>query len=345
MNARSRAVLVSVAVLLLERGEARAGAPPYTVALEYVAGPDCPTAAQFGAVVAGRLGYDPFAAGAADHVLVRIGPRGRAIEARVEWRDPAGHWAGEQTFPPVITDCPRFARGVAFALAVQIQLLAAGPPAAAPTGGPPAIAAPPPEKPPAAPAAPPPVPAVTPVPPAPVPVVIVIPPAPRRARGPALAAGAGSGVGFGMSSSPVLLARVFGVLSWPRLSIELGAQASLPSTTRRADGAGFSQQEWLLAAAGCGRRSAWRACLLAQAGQVRMAGEQIDRPSSATAAVVQAGARLGFAQPVGRHVLLDARADGLVNLSRWTARLDLVPVWTAPRFAAALGVDAAVTFP
>jgi hypothetical protein len=148
-----------------------------------------------------------------------------------------------------------------------------------------------------------------------------------------------------MSSVPVLLGRVFGALAWRRASIELGAAVSRPTTTRRADGAGFWQQQILGTAAGCANRTRWSACLVANAGAVRMAGENIDRPTSATVVIVQTGARLGVSQHIGRRASVSARADGLVNVTRWTGKLDEVPVWTAPRFAAVLGVDASVLFP
>ena len=61
--------------------------------------------------------------------------------------------------------------------------------------------------------------------------------------------------------------------------------------------------------------------------------------------VVQVGVRAGVTQRLGRRAFLSAHADGLANLTRWTGSLDQVPVWTAPRFAAALGVDAGVQFP
>ena len=66
-----------------------------------------------------------------------------------------------------------------------------------------------------------------------------------------------------------------------------------------------------------------------------MAGENIDHPTTAWVPVVEAGARIGFTQPLGRRAFVNAHADGLVNLTRWTGSLDQVPVWTAPRFAAA----------
>jgi hypothetical protein len=321
-----------------------AQAKPLTVNLAYTAGPGCPSATEFKAVVAGRLGYDPFADNAPDRVLVELVPRGGSMDGRLEWRDASGGWAGEQMFPMVTTDCARLARGVGFALAVQIQLLAtvraepepvAGPPPAAPS----ASSAPAPPRPaasvvPAAPAAP------------AAPSLVVTAPLPhRRGPGPQLALGFGPALGVGMSASPTLLGRLFGVLAWTRLSIELAAQTSLPTTMRRPDGSGFSQQHLLLGAAGCALFTVLTACLVANAGEVRMAGVDIDRPTSAVAPVIQAGARLGAVQRLGHRVVLGAHVDGLVAVTRWRGTLDGVPVWTAPRFAAVMAIDAAVRFP
>jgi hypothetical protein len=161
---------------------------------------------------------------------------------------------------------------------------------------------------------------------------------------PVLAVGAGPSVGVGMSSTPVLLGRVLGAVAWPHLSLELAAELSLPATTRRADGAGFSQQLLLASAAACAVLTRWNACLLVNAGEVRMAGEDIEHPSSAQVPVVEVGARFGVVQGLGPRVFLNAHLDGLTILTRWTAALDEVPVWTAPRFAAALGVDVGVRF-
>jgi hypothetical protein len=142
-----------------------------------------------------------------------------------------------------------------------------------------------------------------------------------------------------MSSSPVLLGRLLGSLGWEHVSIELAAEASLPTTTRRSDGAGIVQQHLLASAAACGKLTRWKACLVANAGEVRMRGEDIDRPTSAVMPLVQAGARLGVVQPLRDGFFVDAHGDGLVNVFRWTGELDYLPVWTAPRFAAVLGID------
>ena len=156
------------------------------------------------------------------------------------------------------------------------------------------------------------------------------------------AMGAGTSVALGMSSSPVLLERFFGSLAGELLSVELGAEVSLPATTRRADGAGFSQQALLGTAAGCAALKPWFLCVIASAGEIRMGGTDVDRPSSGSVPVFDAGLRLSFTQPLTRRFFLTARAAGLIHVTRWTARLDEVPVWTAPRFGAAAGIDVGV---
>jgi len=228
-----------------------------------------------------------------------------------------------------------------FALAVQIQLLARAPAAPDANAAPPELA-------------PPPAPATAPKPSVPAQpqtdrkdrIVASdgdLAPSPDGAPGPVLVIGAGPSVGLGMSSEPVLLGRLFGAVAWPHLSVELGAVVSLPATTRRPDGAGFSQQHLLGSAAACATAVRWSACLVANAGEVRMAGD-IDRPSAASAPLVQVGARLAIRQDLGRHVFVRPRGEALVNLVRWTGRLDQVPVWTAPPFSGALGVDVGVRF-
>jgi hypothetical protein len=315
------------------------------VTLDYVAGSGCPDAAAFKSVVITRLGYDPFIEDATDHVLVRMAPHDRTTDGSIEWRDATGNWTGDQTFPSVGTDCPGLARAMAFVLAVQIQLQARASAAAPPTVTTPLESQPPPSanaaepipKPPLAPTA------VSGSPPEPA-IANAMRPSPGDER-PALRIGFGPSVGFGMSSAPILLGGAFGSLVWRRVSVELAAAASVPATTRRADGAGFSQQHLLASVAACAVVTRWSACALANAGEIRMAGENIDRPTSATAPLVEAGARVRFSQNLGDRGFVTAHADGVVNLIRWTASLDQVPVWTAPRLAAAFGVDAGVCFP
>jgi hypothetical protein len=339
-----RSVAVGAVLLSLLAAPGReARAAPLSVRLEYAAGPGCPDAADFKAVVIARLGYDPFVDAAPEQVLVRIAPRDRAIDGRIEWRDSHGQWAGEQTFPSVSTDCPRLVRAMGFALAVQIQLLArttATPRAS--TAAPTETGASP--ESPSATVAEQPI-SATPSNEPPVARVAAVGPSTTSGPRPALAIGVGPAVGFGMSSGPVLLGRLYGAIGWQHVAIELAAVASLPATTRRPDGAGFSQQYLLGSAAACATTTRWNGCVVGNAGEVRMAGENIDRPTSASLPVVQVGARAGVMQRLGRRAFLNAHADGLINLTRWTGSLDQVPVWTAPRLAATLGLEAGLRLP
>ena len=77
-----------------------------------------------------------------------------------------------------------------------------------------------------------------------------------------------------------------------------------------------------------------------------MAGENIDLPDLRRGAD-RSRPGLGSASStrLGRRFFVGAHADGLTNVTRWTATLDQVPVWTAPRFAAVLGLDVGVRSP
>jgi hypothetical protein len=331
---------------LLQPLENQARAAPLAVTLEYAQDTGCPTVADFKVLVVDRLGYTPFVEGATTHVIVRMDRRGGAMDGHIEWRDSAGRWTGEQAFPSVSTDCLRLARAMAFALVVQIQLLATGDPAAAANGTPRTETGSAPEAPvsPAVRQAPPAVtPSAAPVE-SPMPTVAAVPPPPADGA-PSLALGGGPSLALGMSSSPVALGRVFGALVWRHVAVEAAAMLSLPATTSRPDGARIWQQHLLGSIAACAPVTRWRGCAVANAGQVRMRGENIERHTSAGVVVVQLGVRAGFTQHLGRWAFVNAHADGLVNLIRWTGSLDQIPVWTAPPLAAMFGLDAGVQLP
>jgi len=325
---------------------AGARAAPFTVVLGYEATAGCPGANEFQELVKARLGYDPFADRSSNHAFVRIVPRGESLTGTIEWRDTTGRWLGDQEVPLAGPDCRRLVRTVALALTVQIRLLASAQSPSAektapPSTGPPVEAA--------LPQSPVPVPAPPPPPPlVPAPVVTAPRTEPRpavRAPWPRLDIGAGSAIALGMSNGPVFLGRVLGTLGWQSASLELAFEASLPATSRRADGAGFSQQALLAGIAACAPRGNWSACVVAKAGEVRMAGDRIDRPTSAVVPILEGGARLAGVRGLGRHFFLACHADALVNVTRWTGALDQVPVWTAPRFAAVVGIDVGVALP
>jgi hypothetical protein len=144
---------------------------------------------------------------------------------------------------------------------------------------------------------------------------------------------------FGMMAETAPFARLFGAVAWPRVALELAAEASLPETTQRADGAGYTQYNALGSVAGCGLEGRWSACLVLRAGVVRVAGHAIDAPRSASSALAQSGLRLAVRQRLGRWGYLSARGEGLLNLTRWTVTLDQLSVWTSPRVSYLAGLD------
>jgi hypothetical protein len=323
-------------------GQVDAGA--LAVALEYSAAPGCPDANDFKAIVVGRLGYDAFRGDARDRVLVNIASRGSAFEGHIEWRNAEGRWAGDRTFPSRSDDCNELGRAMAFALALQIQLsartraypgsnLTAVPTETGNTSETPVA----------------PIPAPLPNSPtsnvqqeAPIQTKVTKPP--DLVPQPTLAIGAGGLAGFGLSSTAVPFGRAFGSVAWQHSSLELAAEVAWPKTTRREDGAGYSQQQFLLSAAGCGDLQPWSACLLAKAGAIRILGKDLDHPKSPSGPMLETGLRLALVQPLGRQLYLAARAEGLVNVTRWRVTLDQNLFWASPRFVATVGLDIGVRF-
>jgi hypothetical protein len=319
---RLACIAAAAALAIGASAPARADAPEAAAQLDYDAAAGCPARDSFEAVVSGRLGYSPFHDGGADRVIVRIAGSGRSLAGRLEWRDATGAPIGEQTFPSRSGDCAELAKAIGFALALHLQLMAA-------TAEPPA--APPP-------APPPPAPAPAPPPPAPAPVVV------RPAPGPALVAGAGGSLGLGVASGPVGLVRLFGEVRWPHLALEASLEGSTPTTTRRADGAGFSQEQFLAGLAGCGLLSLASACAVAKAGDMRVTGEGVDAPRTASGLLLEAGLRVAASRFVGRRTYISARAEGLALLTQGKVTLDAVTLWTTPRYAALLGIDVGLKF-
>ena len=302
--------------------------------LDYEATPGCPSAATFEAIVAARIGYGPFRADAPDQVIVRIESAGRALEGRLEWRDAAGESIGDQAFPSRTGDCDELVRAIGFALALQIQLMettvAEGRSAPPPTDTTVAKAPPPP---------------------------IVPPPAAQiqstgttasdttnHRGGPFVLVGVGGAAGLGVSSNPVALARLFATAAWSHVAVELGGEVSVPATIHRADGAGFSQEQILASLAGCAVRGLWSVCAVGKAGELRVVGQGVNVPLTASGLMIQAGLRLAASFNLGHHTYIVAHVDGLGRLTQGTVTLDSMPVWTTPNFAALLGIDVAFRF-
>jgi hypothetical protein len=337
VHAAGLAVAVAVSVF----GPVRAQARTVVVAaqLDYAAASGCPTVDDFEAVVNARLGYRAFRPDAPGRVVVRIESAGRALEGRLEWRDATGTAIGEQLFPSRTGDCAELTRAMGFALALQIQLMAATvgenspppPPAPPEDTAVPKVTAPPP-------------------PSAPAPVAQIqstgsgASEATENGDGPAVLAGVGAAAGLGLSSDPIAVARLFVTMAWSHVAVELGGEASVPSTTHRGDGAGFSQEQILASVAGCGLRGPFSVCAVGKAGELRVVGQGVDVPLTASGVMILAGLRLAASHTFGHRTYIVGRLEGLARLTRGTVTLDSMPVWTSPTFAALLGIDVGFRF-
>lgn len=324
----------------LAAGKARANRSHMAVTLEYSSVEGCPDVNYFKAVVVERLGMDAFVDGAPKHVIVRVNTDGLTFEGNIEWLDASGNWAGERTFPSRSRDCEDLVRAMAFTLALQLQLSAITdvPPSESPPVGPARSAetAPTTTHPNSAPdkatiekRAPP---------------VVIDETPPTHHQRPLLGVGAGTLLGFGMSSSAVPFVRVFGEAVWPHGSLELAGELGMPTTIRRSDGSGFSHREMLASAAGCGTVQPWSACLVVKAGTVRIAGKDIDAPNTAGGAILETGFRAKASQQIFQRAYVSVYAEALVRPILWAVTLDQTVVWRSPRFAEALGIDVSLRF-
>ena len=90
--------------------------------------------------------------------------------------------------------------------------------------------------------------------------------------------------------------------------------------------------------------SAWSLCAVGKIGELRVAGQGVDVPLTASGLMIQAGLRLTASHTFGHRTYIIGRAEGLGRVTQGTVTLDSMPVWTTPRFAALLGIDVGVRF-
>ena len=91
-------------------------------------------------------------------------------------------------------------------------------------------------------------------------------------------------------------------------------------------------------------RSAWSLCAVGKVGELRVVGQGVDVPLTASGLTIQAGLRLMASHTFGHRTYIIGRAEGLARLTHGTVTLDSMPVWSTPRFAALLGIDVAFRF-
>lgn len=326
------------------------------------AGP-CWDESEFRKNVARRVGYDPFRDTAPVNMAIRVSGSARALDGTVEWRNAQGAPIGERRFVAKDGNCLRLLNEMSFAVGLQIQLLRSETPGQ--DDGPPVAATPSAREPvanqvpsdtektqrssPAGLAS----------------ATLESRAAPsKRAPEPARAlpnsamvgeevrapsrwsawVGAGPSLALGMAPSATASMRVFFAARRSSLSIEIGGQASYPTTLRQSDGSGF--HEWLIGmnTALCAHRNVVSACALGGVSQVRVAGMGVDQPRTPTGLIVHAGLRLATTLDLGGPWFIIVRTDALGLLTPCTVDLNQAAAWDMPRLGALVGIDAAARF-
>jgi hypothetical protein len=339
-RARTAAALTAAfvlwAVMSAYAGPARAE-PGTFVALEYEIAPDtdgCPDVEEFQSSVKRQLGYDPFRRAADRRVAVQIARKESGFGGWIKWSDASGHWVGDRRLSSRHPECSEIAANVAFAVAVQIQLLAALAPTspepspkaenatspstqqagAAPTTYPKAAAS-------------------------------ATPSRPARDRpGLRMSAGLGPSLALGIAPHPTALGRIFVSGRIDPLSVELSVDGALPTNRVASDGSGFSFTRFAAGAAACGHVRAFAACVTGTLGRLQASGLGVDRPASPAGLFSQVGGRIAGTHDLGDRYFVGARAEGLVMLSSWTVKLDDAAVWATPRIGGLIGVDVGLHF-
>jgi hypothetical protein len=292
----------------------------------------CPSPEQFQASVRDQLGYDPFDEQAPMRVTASASAAPHGIVGELLWHDADGALRGERRLSADHRDCTQFARNLAFAVLVQLQLLAKAAEDAAPDSAEPTTTPPKDPKPASAGQS------VTDDGAPPTKSTRDNKSTPDRPSTGALNAGLGPSVAVGLAPAPSLLGRVFATARHGMLSMELGASGSWPTTHRTQGEAGFRSSALFATLAPCAHLQGFAACGLVHAGQLTVRGTGIDEPRSSSGVLAQAGVRAAFAQPLG-PLAASLHVDLLRAFERWAVLIDGAEHWTQPGFTLVVGAD------
>jgi hypothetical protein len=326
-----------VAVLVLAAAPRRAaGATDTRVRLEYQADEQgaCVAADELRRMVTDQLGHDPFRSDADQQVAISIAKTETGFQGRIVWTEADGRQVGERLLSSRSRDCREIAANVAFAVALQLQLVERGSSADAgaatadgstpPTNGQADRVVVTPER----------------------PSVSTESPAVPREESPStlrLAVGAGPAVGIGLTPDVTAFGRLFVVARFRQMSGEIAADAALPATLDYRDGSGVAVNALGSSAAGCAHVAIVSACLLGRLGWLRAQGMGIALPRTSWGRFGEIGMRLAWTKDLGQFTV-SVHADGLMMLSRWNVVLNDAVVWSVPRVGAVVGLDVALRF-
>ena len=366
-------LLVATAFMIpqawLSRGAAAAETDLYVV-LHYgvdTSVRDCWDETEFRSSVTHQIGYDPFRESASINARVRVGGSANAVDGQIEWRKANGLLMGERRFVAKDGNCVKLLTEMSFAVGLQIELLR---PKTTPAAG--AVASASPRagttSPGSAPTAHTGVATATTAPnslsaketPASTPKSDVSdgvgkerlesvhdgaePSAPGPSARWPMWVGLGPSLAWRISPAVAGDARLFLGIRRASLSLEIGAEATYPSTETRWDGSGFRQTLLGGTLALCRHHEWLSACALGRASEVRLTGLGVNKPRSPTGFVAQGGLRLAATLPLGGPWLLTTHVDGLGALRPTRVVLNDGMVWEMSRLGVLAGMDLLVQF-
>jgi hypothetical protein len=331
----NRGPLAGVLVVLGTTGPAKAASPLY-VALDYEvhsASAGCLDERSFRTSVSDQLGYDPFRDDASRRVNATTRDAEHGTVGVVVWTGARGAQQGERRLESANRDCAEVTRAMAFAIAVQIQLLSSESGEAGNTSTPTE-----PQKPPTPETR---RPDLQPSQPRADPHLGETP----RDRKVEWLAGVGAGAAFGLAPTAAATGRVAIAARLGSVSGEIGGETSLPSTWQAPDGSGFELRFSLVSLGVCGHWHRVFGCALGKLGSVSVEGFGVDEPRRSSGVLSEVGARVGLSETFGKKLVGAFRIEGLAHPSPWAARLNGDDVWTAPAAALTVGADLFWSFP
>lgn len=277
----------------------------------------CPDEDGFRALVAARLGYDPFEGAPPEErtVVVTFAREGGALRANLELRDGAGKPAGTRALSG--TQCVELAASTALAVAIAIDPLggAGKPTASAQTASAPSASA-------SAPASAPVV-----VPPE-VPVAPVASSAPLPATFATAALGGFVAFGEGPQMTGGLAASIGLRTPTSSFSVEgrVGAETSKPGPAGGEVSASILSGSFVP----CLHHDLLLGCAVVSYGALRGAGAGVSEARSDRSPWAAVGARLGIEATIVGPLALRGYVDALAVLTRTTLRVQGADAWTTP---------------
>ncbi|HVY32226.1 MAG TPA: hypothetical protein VHB79_37070 [Polyangiaceae bacterium] len=289
--------------------------------LEYEAAPElgCASAAELRSAVAQQVGRDLFSdelATSGERLRVVVARTSSGLEGRLEWIDADGRSEGERRLASGSNDCAELASGLAFAVAVQLQLHVpeAAPVASQPVAQPSsAAAAPAPELPPAA---------------------------ARPANASRRMSLLGLGVAFEHGLTPGMGTglHAFAATTKGWFWLEAGVQVTSPTSLELTDGSGFSANELSFSLLPCLRAAPLGVCAAARVGKLQVSGHGVDRALGPSSVFAAAGGQIELFWPALNSLGIMVHGELLSTLTPLDVMLNHTRVWSTAPLVAGFGL-------